>query len=122
MSYTLLSIQNKRKSKYNMPVRGKDGSAAMLAAKRSVGVAPEVNLRQNVTRMPPPNSNKAAHSGFETQRRRHQKSKTGVSVALQKGLMSSKKFKIKIYNMPANSYPFISLCDVHSPFVEDTCN
>ena len=25
--------------------------------------------------------NKAAHSGFETQRRRHQKSETGVSVA-----------------------------------------
>ena len=29
--------------------------------------------------------NKAAHSGFEIQRRRHQKSKTGVSLATQKG-------------------------------------
>ena len=36
--------------------------------------------------------NKAAHSGFETQRRRHQKSKIGVSVAPQKGPMSSKNF------------------------------
>ena len=45
------------------------GSAAMLAGKkRSAGVAPEVNL-QSV--------NKAAHSAFETQRRCHQKSKTG---------------------------------------------
>ena len=68
----------------------------MLAVKRSAGVAPEVNLRQGVTHTPLPNANKAAYSGFETQRRRHQKSKTGVSVAPQKGLMSSKKFlKIK---------------------------
>ena len=40
-----------------------------------------VNLREHVTRTPPPSANKAAHSGIETQRRRHQKSKTGVSVA-----------------------------------------
>ena len=32
------------------------------------------------------------HPGFETQGRHHQKSKTGVSVAPQKGLMSSKNF------------------------------
>ena len=30
------------------------------------------------------NANKAAHFGFETQRRRHQKSKTGISVAHKK--------------------------------------
>ena len=57
----------------------------MLAAKRSAGVAPEVNLWVCVTHMPPPSVNKAAHSGFETQRRHHQKSKTGVSVAPQEG-------------------------------------
>ena len=56
------------------------GSAALLAAKRSAGVTPEVNLRQCVTHRPPPSVNKAAHSGFETQRRHYQKSKTGVSV------------------------------------------
>ena len=65
--------------------------AAMLAAKRSAGVAPEVNLC-----MPPPSANQAAHSGFETQRRRHQKSKTGVSVAPQKGLVSAKNFFFQI--------------------------
>ena len=43
-------------------------------------------VRECVTCMPPPSSNKAAHPGFETQRRRHQKYKTGVSVAPQKGL------------------------------------
>ena len=32
------------------------------------------------------------HSGFETKSRRHQKSETGVSVAPQKELMSSKNF------------------------------
>ena len=34
--------------------------------------------------MPPPSVNKAGHSGFEIQRKRHQKSKTGVSVVPQK--------------------------------------
>ena len=33
---------------------------------------------------------KAALSGFETYKRRHQKSKIGVSAAQQEGLMSSK--------------------------------
>ena len=64
--------------------------AAMLATKRLAGVKAEVNLRETCT--PPSSANKAAHSGFETQRRHHQKSKTGVSVAPQKGLMSSKIF------------------------------
>ena len=59
-------------------------SAAMLAAKSSAGVALEVNLKEHVTHMPLPSANKA---GFETQRRRHQKSKT---VAPHKELMSSK--------------------------------
>ena len=43
------------------------------------GVAPEMNLRE---RMSPPSVNKAAHIAFETQRRHHQKSKTGVTGAL----------------------------------------
>ena len=38
---------------------------------------------------------KGIHPGFETQGRHCQKSKTGVSVAPQKGLMSSKNFKKK---------------------------
>ena len=64
------------------------GSAAMLAAKRSAGVTPEVNLREHITCIPPTTANNTAHSGFETQRRHHK----GVSVAPQKGLMSSKIF------------------------------
>ena len=47
----------------------KNSRAAMLAAKRSASVAPEVNLRECVTCTPPPSANKDAHSGFETQRR-----------------------------------------------------
>ena len=74
---------------------------AILATKSSAGVTPEVNLRECISHMPPPNANKATHSGFETQRRCHQKSKTWVSVAPQKGLRSSKNFqnekKIKSY-------------------------
>ena len=54
-------------------------SAAMLATKRLAGVTPEVNLREHVTCMPQPSVNKAIHSGSETQRRCHQKSKTGVN-------------------------------------------
>ena len=58
--------------------------AAMLDIYTSRGVAPEVNIRECISCMPPQSSNKAAHSGFETQRRRHQKSKTGHKVAPQK--------------------------------------
>ena len=64
----------------------------MLATKRTAGVIPKVNLRECVRLMPLPSANKAAHSGFETQRRYHQKFKTGVSLAPQKGPMSSKFF------------------------------
>ena len=45
-------------------VCGRDDSAAMQAAKRSTGVAPEVNLRECVACTPPPGTNKAAHAGF----------------------------------------------------------
>ena len=69
--------------------------AAMVAIKRSAGVAPEMNLRERISRTPPPSVNKSANSGFETQKGRQQKSKTGVSVAPQKGLMSSKNFSKK---------------------------
>ena len=68
------------------------GSGAMLAGKRLAGAAPEVKLRKAVTSMPLPCKNKVAHSGLETQRRHHQKSKTGVSVVSQKRLVSSKIF------------------------------
>ena len=71
----------------------------MLAAKRSVGVAPEVNLRECISCMPLPSVNKAAHSGFETQRRCHQKSKTRVSVAPQKDLCPLKIFLKKVGNV-----------------------
>ena len=43
-----------------------NGLAAMLATKRSAGVTPEVNLRECAICIPPPSTNKAAHSGFET--------------------------------------------------------
>ena len=58
-----------------------NGPAVMLATKRLAGVTPKVNLRECVTYSPPLSVNKAAHSGFETQSRHHQKSKTGASVA-----------------------------------------
>ena len=68
------------------------GSAAMLATNKSAGETLEVNFRDYVTHTSPPSTSKAAHSGFETQRRHHQKSITGVSVVPQKGLLSSKKY------------------------------
>ena len=55
------------------------------------GFAPELNLRDCVTCTPLPGANKAAHSGFETQRRHHQNSKTGVSVTPHKDLCPPKK-------------------------------
>ena len=55
--------------------------AAMLAIYTGRGVIPEVNLRECISCTPLQSLSKAAHSGFETQRRHHQKSETGVSVA-----------------------------------------
>ena len=51
----------------------------MLATHTGKGVASKVNVERG-TRTPPLSVNKAGHSGFETQRRHHQKSETGVSV------------------------------------------
>ena len=45
----------------------------MLVVEKLAGVAPGVNLQEPTSHMPLPSANKAAHSGFETQRRRHQK-------------------------------------------------
>ena len=66
----------------------------MLAIKRSAGIVPELNLRECVTCMPPPSVNKAT---FQVLKPRGDiiKSKTGLSVAPQKGLMSSKIFFFK---------------------------
>ena len=72
------------------------GFAAMLTTEILTIVLPEVNFRENVTHTPLPSVNKAAHSGFETHRRHHQKSKIGVLVDPQKGLMSSIFFKKKV--------------------------
>ena len=48
----------------------------MLTAKRSAGVTPKVNFAQAIKY-----ASEGIHPGFETQGRRHQKSKPGVSVA-----------------------------------------
>ena len=53
------------------------------------------------------------HSDFETQRRRHLKSKTGVSAAPQKGLMSSKEFwkktRLHLHLRPLSRLSHVSL-------------
>ena len=46
-----------------------DDLAAILATKRSEGVAPEMNLRECLIHTPLPSKNKTTHSCFETQRR-----------------------------------------------------
>ena len=90
-----------------------NGLAAMLATKRLAGVAPEVNIRECVTHMPLLSLNKASHSGFETQRRRHQKSKTVLSVARQKRFMSSKSyFKKNRFNCQSVQLDCLSLLNV----------
>ena len=69
-------------------------------------VTPEVKLREHTSCMPPPSANKAVHSSFRTCR---QKSKTGVSVAPQKGPMSSKHFQKKFSSQLVKSYHYILL-------------
>ena len=75
----------------------------ILAAKRSVGVTPEVNLRKHITCIPLASTNKAFRSGFEIQRAYRQKSKTGVSVAPQKGLLSSETIREEEENASLHS-------------------
>ena len=72
----------------------KNGSTAMLTAKRLAGVGPKVNLRECVaTSTPLLGVNKATFCGFETMTRHHKKSKTGVSVANKKDLYPTKILK-----------------------------
>ena len=47
-------------SRSNLPLLKHACGEAMLATKRSAGVAPEVNLRECITCTPPPSANKAA--------------------------------------------------------------
>ena len=74
------------------------GLGAMLTSIQSAGVPQEVNLKNSLHA-----GNKACkrgiHPGFETQGRRYQKSKTGVSVAPRIGLMSSKIFLKKLLSL-----------------------
>ena len=86
------------------------GSAAMLAAKRSAAVAPEVNFREHAICIPLPSvyvhlcqvcmytSAKCVCTplpSFATQRRRHQKSKTGVYQWPHKKDLCSPNFFLK---------------------------
>ena len=63
------------------------GLAAILVAKRSAGVTPELNLRNLLNTGD--EAFKEINPGIKTQGRRHQRSKTGLSVAPSKGLKSS---------------------------------
>ena len=54
-----------------------------------------MNLRECISFIPLPGVNQAAHSGFETQRRCHQKSETGVSVVPKMDMCLPKILKKK---------------------------
>ena len=70
---------------------------AMLTIYTGKGVIPEVNLTEWILCMPPPSANKATHSGFETQKRHHQKSEIRLSVAPKFGMCTTKIFKNKFF-------------------------
>ena len=76
----------------------------MLALKRSASVAPEVNLRNTL-----PTSEESDPPWFCYAQSRHdKKSKTGVSLAPQKGLMSLKNFfKKLVVNKMQNEEEFL---------------
>ena len=67
------------------------GSDAMLAAKSSAGVTPEMYIKYT----PVQSANKVAHSGFETQERHHQKSITRYQWPHKRDLYPLKKFLFK---------------------------
>ena len=60
------------------------GNQNTSAAKRSAGVAPEVNLRGFHCTHVMKDASKGIHPGFEAQGRHHQKSKNRVSMPPQK--------------------------------------
>ena len=62
-------------------------------------------MATNISHMLPPSVKNAAHSGFETQRRHHQKSETGVSVAPKMDMCPTKNFKKK-HGRQRRSYRF----------------
>ena len=64
----------------------------MLVIHTGKGVAPGVNFRECLSCTPAPSAIKVAQSGFETQRRHHQKSETGMSGATKNGHVSTKFF------------------------------
>ena len=72
----------------------KKGSAAMLAIKSSVGVAPAVKMSKPL-HLGDDAYKPGTNSGFEAQGRCNQKFKIGVRVAPQKRLMPSKFFSKK---------------------------
>ena len=79
-----------------------NGLAAMMLA----GAASGVNLREHITCRPPPNVNKAANSGFETQRRCPKR----VSMAPQKDFCPPKiLFKKKEINLNQFSFKICSM-------------
>ena len=74
-----------------------NGFSVMLA-KRSVGVTPELNLK-NSFHIKDETNRQGIHPGLETKNKIHQKFKTWVTVAPQKRFMTSKFcFNNIIYN------------------------
>ena len=74
-----------------------NGSDAMLATKRSAGVAQEVNLKECVTHTLLPSVHDDGHYGFKTLKRHHQEAKSGTpkkkkTCVLPKILMTTKIF------------------------------
>ena len=66
--------------------------ASMLALYTGKDVRLEVNFREYISHTPLPSVSKVAHSGFEIQRRHHQKSRTGVSVAPKMDITYKKSY------------------------------
>ena len=75
----------------HVQVCGSNGLAAILATKKSEDVTLEVNLR-NLLHTSDEEHKWGIYSDYENQGRRHQKSKVGVLVVPQEGLMSTKNF------------------------------
>ena len=75
-----------------LQVCGRDSSAAMLAAKRSAGVTPEVNLRECVTQTSLPSLNNLPTLTLKPRGDVTRSPKQGYHWPHKKGLMSYKKF------------------------------
>ena len=92
-----------------MQIHGREQVSCHAGHQEVSRFTPKVDFREHVTCMPPPRANKTAHSGFESQRRYHQKSKTGAK-------------RVFVLQLPFKKFGLIFNIDMLLAILDDSYN